>query len=148
MKYFTELLTPSIIFLTEPQVFECDVSSIFEPMKATHRFHLNSEDVFNDSLALEKSKAQGGTMLVWSLSIDPYVTIMPTSTSAILPCMLKLPGLVTSYHFCIYLPTAGQNDQFVSTLATLSDMISEIHDNSDGPSPSKTLIVISLPQKS
>ena len=74
-------------------------------------------------------------MLVWSLSIDPYLTMLPTTTSAILPCQLKLPGLVTSYHFCIYLPTAGQNEEFVSTLATLSDMISDIHENSDGQSP-------------
>ena len=135
IKYFIDLILPSFIFLTEPQVFDCDVASIFEPMKGTHRFHLNSEDSFDNSLALESSKAKGGTMLIWSLSIDPYVTIMPTCTPAILPCMLKLPGLVTSYHFCIYFPTAGQNDQFVSTLAILSGMISDIYEKSDGESP-------------
>ena len=135
LKYFVDMLSPSLVFLTEPQVYDCDVSSVFQPMKATHRFHLNSEDAFNDSLALEKSKAKGGTMIVWSLSIDPYVTILPTTTPAILPCRLQLPGLVASYHFCIYLPTAGKNDEFVSTLAELSDMIGEIYENSDGEAP-------------
>ena len=98
-------------------------------------FHLNSEDIYDESLALEKLRAKGGTMLLWDSSLDPFLTILPTDSSSILPCRLCMPGCRTSYHFCIYFPTAGQDDKFVELLADLSNFLCDIYEKGDGELP-------------
>ena len=107
-----EKFAPSLVFLSEPQTFQCDIRNVTLDMFPLYNFYLNSEDIFDQSLALEKSRAKGGTMLLWPSSLDPYVTILPTTSPAILPAMVKMRGCITSYHIGIYLPTR------VSTLPT------------------------------
>ena len=114
LQHFIDLHSPSLIFISEPQSYQCDISSTLQNISPSYSYHLNSEDLFDEYLPLVKSKAKGGTLLLWSSELDPYITILPTPTSAILPCRVSLPGLIISYHICIYLPTAGKDDQFVS----------------------------------
>ena len=72
---------------------------------------------------------------MWPSSLDPYITILPTSTPALLPCMVKLPGCVTSYHIGIYMPTAGKDDQFVSALSALDILLTDIFEKHNGKFP-------------
>ena len=46
-----------------------------------------------------------------------------------------MPGLRESVHFCIYFPTAGQEEIFAETLATLTIFIEDIFENGDGETP-------------
>ena len=135
LQHFIDLHSPSLICISEPQSYQCDISSTLQNISPSYSYHLNSEDLFDEYLPLVKSKAKGGTLLLWSSELDPYITILPTPTSAILPCRVSLPGLIISYHICIYLPTAGKDDQFVSELAALEVMITDIYEKHDGLCP-------------
>ena len=48
---------------------------------------------------------------------------------------MKLPGYITSYHICIYLPTAGKDDQFISELSSLEVLLTDIYKKHDGKCP-------------
>ena len=61
-------------------------------------FHLNSEDSFCPALPLATRKAKGGTMAIWEGKLDPYIRILPTYTSAVLPLLLSPPGLMPTAH--------------------------------------------------
>ena len=66
-------------------------------------------------------------MLLWESSLAPYVSILPTSSPAILPMMLKIPNYTTSCHIAIYLPTSGLEAEFVSAMASLDACLEEIY---------------------
>ena len=126
---------PTLTFLSEPSIFKSDLSLVTKFFPSDVSFHLNSEDMYDESLALEKRRAKGGTMALWPSTMDPYITILPTTTPAILPCRLRMPGLLESVHFCIYFPTAGQEEIFVETLAALTVFLEDIYENGDGKTP-------------
>ena len=65
-------------------------------------------------------------MIMWQASLDPFVSIIPTQSSSIAAILLKLPGSCTSAHIAIYLPTAGQEVQFVSALASLDNCLGDL----------------------
>ena len=127
LKYFIENLSPSLIFLSEPMIFQCDVASIVKFLPYPH-FHLNSEDLYDESLPLERGKPKGGTMILWPPSLDPFITVMPTTISSILPVKVRMPGCVVSFHFCIYFPTAGKDDAFVEILSVLASYIEDLQE--------------------
>ena len=89
-------------------------------------FHLNSEDSFCPELSLATRRAKGGTMAMWECKLDPYIRILPTTTSAVLPLLLSPPGLMPTAHITVYLPTAGRDSEFLSDIAALDAIVSEI----------------------
>ena len=125
LKYFIENLSPSLVFLSEPMIFQCDVASIVKFLPYPH-FYLNSEDLYDESLPLERGKSKGGTMVLWHPSLDPFITVMPSTTSSIILVRVKMPGCVESYHFCIYFPTAGKDDAFADAISVLSSSIEDL----------------------
>ena len=64
-------------------------------------------------------------MFMWKKELDPYVSVLPTSSSAFLPIILKVPGYTQSIHIAIYLPTAGRDSDFISALSQLDVFVSE-----------------------
>ena len=106
-------------------IFQCDVASIVNFLPYPH-FYLNSEDLYDESLPLERGKAKGGTMVLWHPSLDPFITVMPSTTSSILLIRVRMPGCVESYHFCIYFPTAGKDDAFADVISLLSSSIEDL----------------------
>ena len=72
-----------------------------------YKFSLNSEDVYYPDLPLESLRAKGGMMALWKESLDPFVSTLPTTSAAVLPIILCIPGFVPSIHVGLYLPTAG-----------------------------------------
>ena len=135
LQHYISQFKPSLIFLSEPLIFSCDVSTVLKSTLPTYKFHLNSEDLFDSALPLERARAKGGTLVLWPSDLDPFITILPAPSASILPCKVCLPGLLTSYHICIYLPTAGLNDDFVSTLAALDVVLQDIYTKHDGQCP-------------
>ena len=127
LRLFIEEIMPSLVFLSEPMTFQCDVASLVNFLPYSH-FFLNSEDLYDESLPLEKCKSKGGTMVLWPARLDPFITVLPTSSSCILPVKVKMPGCIESYHFCIYFPTAGKDDAFLDALAMLSIQIEDLQE--------------------
>ena len=133
LKHFTDLHSPDLILLSEPQTFQCDVKSLFKTLQGQFSFHLNSEDLLHPDLALEHPKAKGGTMALWKLSLDPFITVLPTSSPSVLAIALAIPGYAISCHVCIYLPTAGQENEFLSAMSCLDSCLEDILERYEDP---------------
>ena len=63
---------------------------------------------------------------MWQTSLDPFVTIVPTHTSSISAIILNIPGYCVSAHIALYLPTAGQEVQFISALSSLDNCLEDV----------------------
>ena len=63
---------------------------------------------------------------MWNSALDPFITILPTTSAAVLPLLLSIPGLSPSAHICVYLPTRGQDDKFVLALAALTAVMESL----------------------
>ena len=114
-----------LIFLSEPMLHQCDLHPLLGPFLGNYDAHLNSEDYHDQDLALDKVKARGGTMIMWHTSLTPLITVIPTESPSFQTILLKLPETVPSLHTALYLPTAGKEDQFFSTLADLTNHLEE-----------------------
>ena len=88
-------------------------------LQGDYCYHLNSEDLHDPDLPLIRTRSHGGTLMLWSRALDPYIEVYSTTSTAFLPIILKVPGLQTSIHVALYLPTQGRDTEFVSELANL-----------------------------
>ena len=80
-----------MVFLSEPQLYNCDMTLLASPFRGKYSFLLNSEETSNPELALDCPKARGGTMIMWRTELDPYVIPLPTTSPSFLPVLLKIP---------------------------------------------------------
>ena len=126
LAHFVKIYLPALMFLSEPQLFQCDTSLALAPLLPTYCHHLNSEDKFYPDLALEKHHAHGGTLALWHSALDPFITILPTTSPAVLPLVLSVPGISSSIHIGIYLPTSGKDEHFVLALAALTAVLESV----------------------
>ena len=72
-------------------------------------------------------------MALWSLTLDPYISVYPPSNTSFLPIVYSPPGSPISVHIGVYLPTSGQESQFVDNLLELQVVIEELNDKYDKP---------------
>ena len=126
LKHFCDQYNPSLISLSEPQAFQCDIALHTQPFSGEYCFLLNSEETNNPDLAMESPKAHGGTMMMWKVDLDPFITPLPTLSPAFLPVYLKIPGFSPSIHVALYLPTSGKDSEFVSALSQLGLFLEEV----------------------
>ena len=71
-------------------------------------------------------------MVPWKKTLDPFMSVLPTTTAAVLPLLLSLPGCSPVSHLTVYLPTSGKENDFleeVSNLQNIVHQISEDHPN-------------------
>ena len=120
------LYLPDLVFLSEPQVYQTDIAQCTTGIRHEYCFWLNSDDLFDTELPQIKSRATGGTLTMWRKWLDPYITILPTESSAFLPLLLDLPGARPSVHLAIYLPTHGKDAEFISELASIKNCIDDV----------------------
>ena len=120
---------PALIFISEPWVHLADSLLATDTLNNLYNFYLNSEDRHDELISLQKSRAHGGTMTLWSKDLDPYVTILEPVSSRILVLVLDVPGFQVSVHTNIYLPTSGKEAEFMEQLVLLEDTIDHINDN-------------------
>ena len=109
---------PDLVFLSEPLIFQHDLEYIMKNL-IDYRASLGSNDLFDPELVLTRSRAIGGTMVLWHKSINPFVTPLPNLSPAISAIALKLPGSTVSIHLAIYLPTSGKDLEFVNEITNL-----------------------------
>ena len=126
LHFFLEQFEPLLVFLSEPQVFSCDIDAYMTLFGGSYEYSLNSPDLYNENLPFDKNRAYGGTLAMWKSSVSPYVTVLDAPSSSILPLLLKIPGYEHSCHIGIYMPTAGLEDQFMGALSDLDSLIISI----------------------
>ena len=102
---------------------QCDLPPLLLPFQGRYVSHLNSEDLYAEDLPLTKSRAHGGTMILWHTSISPFITVLAAKSPSFQSILIKMPGTVTSVR---YLPTLGKEDLFMSSLVDLGAHIEEI----------------------
>ena len=107
----TSTAKPSLIFLSEPQDFACNIN-LFMAQLPMYKFFLNSKDRHLPDLPMDTLRAKGGTMAMWASHLDPYVTVLPSASSAVLPLILAIPGFATTAHIGIYLLTRGLEQEW------------------------------------
>ena len=95
-------------------------------------YSLNSSDLFDPGLPLARSTAHGGTMVMWRIELDPYITVIPSSCPAFLPVLFKPPGQLVSIHVAIYLPTQGQENEFIDCISKLSLCVEQLQEQYPG----------------
>ena len=108
------------------------VAPINEYVGGEYCFFLNSEDLHQEELPLVSNHASGGTMLLWSRLLDPYVTVQPPTTSSFTVAILAIPNYQTSIHIAIYLPTHGKDAEFISELAELKICVHNLAEKHPG----------------
>ena len=123
----------TFIALNETQLFQCDAPLLMSKLGGHYRFFLNSDDLYDDSLPSVRNSSYGGTMLLWRTDIDPYVQIIEPSTPAFLTAIFKPPGLATTAHISIYMPTHGKEIDFIADLAELRNSIDNLNNIYDYP---------------
>ena len=129
LKHFIDIHhQPDLIFLCEPNVFACNIDLVMKPLADTYKFALNTADKYDPELPLIKSKAHGGTMVMWRNEYDAHVSLFPVLSSAFLPIIFDPPGSLLSIHIAVYLPTLGQEIQFLEDLSKLSIVIEELNE--------------------
>ena len=125
LRFFCDELKPDLIFLSEPQLFQCDIALLTKPFTGEFSVILNSEETNNPDLALDTTKANGGTLVMWRSKLDPYIVVLPTTSSSFLPILLKIPGFSPSIHIGVYFPTSGKDAEFVTALSLLDTFMEE-----------------------
>ena len=65
-------------------------------------------------------------MALWKTTLDPYITVLLSTSPAVLPLLLDIPGQYLSAHIGIYLPTRGQEHEWVTALAALFLIVEDI----------------------
>ena len=72
-------------------------------------------------------------MALWKSELDPYIKLLPTTSSAVLPLILTLPGRCSTAHVTVYLPTHGREAEFVSALGVLHSCLEQIQEDFSCP---------------
>ena len=91
-----------------------------------YNWELNSEDKLDQDVALNKSKATGGTMVMWKTELTEYVTIQPVKSTSFLPIIFSPPGSPVTVHIALYLPTAGRDIDYVDQITKLDNCIADL----------------------
>ena len=118
--------SPDLIFLAEPQLYQCDLLPSMTYFRGEYSSSLNSEDLYDMDLPLRNPKAKGGTMVMWKIALDPYVTIHRTDCSSFLPIVVSLPNSPPAIHIALYLPTRGKECEFLEAIADLRILLDEL----------------------
>ena len=88
LKQLVNQFSAKLCFISEPQVFSCDLSSQIACFDGDFEFHPNSKDkdVHVMDLPLTYSRAIGGTMVIWQSSQSPPYQSAPHLVSHFCVC--------------------------------------------------------------
>ena len=125
-------LKPDLILLSEPNVFSHDLPHLMKYFTPQYKYYLNSEDRYDKELPFVKNQAYGGTMAMWKAEHDAHITVHPVLTTSYLPVIFSPPGSPVSVHVALYLPTSGQEIEFVEQIVLLRNTLFELQDKYPG----------------
>ena len=75
LKHFASQHLHDFRFISEPEIFSNDLNLVLRPIQGEYRCSLNSADKYDPELPLLKSRAHGGTLALWKVEHDPFVSI-------------------------------------------------------------------------
>ena len=107
-------------------LYQCDLAHENALFKGDYNYALSSDDQFDLNLPLNKRKAKGGTMIMWKIELDAYITCLSSPSSSFLPILFTPPTNGSSLHISIYLPTSGHESQFLEEISNLHHLISNL----------------------
>ena len=73
-----------------------------------------------------RTKAIGGTMVLWKHSIDKYISLYRTPSTSFLPIIYNPPECPVSIHIALYMPTSGKETEFIEQIVPLSNCLNEL----------------------
>ena len=114
LRELIKIETPAIVFLSETQIFSSDIGRLMTYFQGEYSFYGNTDDCFDLDLPLVKSCASGGTITMWRKDLDPFITVYPPPSPAILPIIFHPQGCSLSIHVNVYLPTQGHETEFMA----------------------------------
>jgi hypothetical protein len=126
LKNFLCLTSPDLVFLSEPNIFSHDMEHLKQHFKDRYSFYLNSEDKFDTEAPFIKNRTYGGTMVLWKLQLDQHISVFPCTSTSFLPIIYSPPGSPPSIHIAVYLPTSGQESEFLQQLLELQVAIDDL----------------------
>ena len=124
LRHFVDIYSPDLIFLSEPQIFQCDIPSMTTFLSGQYSSALSSEDLFDNDLPFTKRKARGGSMIIWKTEYTPFIEKLPPPSPSMQPIIFSPPGALPSIHIAVYLPTAGRDTEYVEELSHLQHLLS------------------------
>ena len=128
LKNYTDLESPDFVFLSEPQIFSSDLAYCMSPFRGEYSCELNSAEKCDPLLAMTRTRAHGGVLVMWKKSLDKYVSVYPVDSPSFLPVVYSPPGSPISVHIALYLPTSGKEAEFIETITLLSNTIDDINE--------------------
>ena len=108
---------PDFIFISVPWLFQSDLSLATVFFQPNYCSSLNSDNKFDNELALTTSHAHGGTLTLLKIYLDPFITVIPVTTNRFLIIVLNIPDYPITVHINVYLPTSGLDEEFVHELS-------------------------------
>ena len=102
LRKYTDLTQPDLIFLSEPQIFQSDLHHSMSLFKGEDSCELNSEEKFDFEASMIRTKAIGGTMVLWKHSIDKYISLYITPSTCSLPIIYyppECPAFILPYTY-------------------------------------------------
>ena len=126
LKTFTELASPDLVFLAEPQIFTSDLPHCMSPFRGEYSCELSTDERDDPVLAMSRSRATGGVMVMWKKSLDKFITVHHVSSSSFLPIVFSPPGSPVSIHIGLYLPTSGREADFIEAITQLMNTVEDI----------------------
>ena len=107
-------------------LYQCDLDLEMNLFMGEYSSALSSDDLHDHELPLLKMRAKGGTMALWKQKHDQYVTPIPSPSSSFLPIVFSPPDHPPSIHLALYLPTAGQDTDFIDEIVNLNQCLLEL----------------------
>ena len=121
-----------LIFVSEPNIFYHDAKQLMAYLHNNYSFSLNSEDTLDPEAPYTKNRTSGGSMVLWKSELDKYISVHPVSSTSFLPVVFSPPGVPTTVHIGLYLPTSGLETQFIDQITELRMIIEELVESYPG----------------
>ena len=76
------MFKPDLVFLSEAQIFKCDLPLVSPYFNGHYSIHLNSDENSCEGLAMVSNKSHGGTAILISMNLAPYTQMLASSSYA------------------------------------------------------------------
>ena len=107
-------------------LFQFEVNQTIDLFHGEYCHALNSDDSHDPELPFIKNRSFGGTMILWKVSLDPFVTVLPSESSSFQAILFHPPGSPPSVQVSLYLPTSGKESLFIDEITKLRIFLEDI----------------------
>ena len=132
LRYLVDKESPDFIFINECLLFQFEVPEATDLFNGEYCHTHSSDDITDPELPFIKNRSNGGTMILWRIELDQYITILPAITPSFVSILFFPPNYQPSLHVSLYLPTSGQESEFIAEITKLSEFIEDLCEQHPG----------------